>query len=329
MPGHEPLLKLYRTMVLIRTVESRLIKLFADSEVPGFIHLSIGQEAVAAGVMSALDARDSIATTHRGHGHVIARGIDLDGFFGEVMGKAGGICRGRGGSMHVADMELGILGANGIVAAGIPIALGSALGHTVRRTGGVSAVFFGDGAMAEGVLHETLNLAALWRMPLLLVCENNGWSEFSATKAQFAGRLDKLAAAFGIEHREIDGNDAEAVASHAQALVSDLRAGRGPAVLECRTHRVRGHYEGDPQKYRSQEELSAGQRNDPLAKALSRLRERGVAQAELEALEADVGSAVSRAIDRARADVPPRFADALADVYTTGTRVGPPAEARE
>ena len=327
MPEHRALLKLYRTMLLIRTVETSLIKLFADSEVPGFIHLSIGQEAVAAGVMSALDERDSMATTHRGHGHVIARGLDLERFFAEVMGKAGGICGGRGGSMHVADMDLGILGANGIVGAGIPIALGSALGHAVRRTGGVAVAFFGDGAMAEGVLHETMNLAALWRMPLLLVCENNGWSEFSATRGQFAGRLDGLAAAFGITHRSIDGNDVEAVAEAAAGAVAQLRAGDGPVVLECRTHRVRGHYEGDPQKYRSQEELDAGARDDPLARCVARLRELGIAQAAIDAAVADASEAVTAAIERGRGDAQPRFADALVDVYTGGSAARQPAGA--
>jgi pyruvate dehydrogenase E1 component alpha subunit len=328
MPEHRALLKLYRTMLLIRTVETSLIKLFADSEVPGFIHLSIGQEAVAAGVMSALDERDSMATTHRGHGHVIARGLDLERFFAEVMGKAGGICGGRGGSMHVADMDLGILGANGIVGAGIPIALGSALGHSVRATGGVAVVFFGDGAMAEGVLHETLNLSALWQMPLLLVCENNGWSEFSATKGQFAGDLGRLAAAFRITHRAIDGNDVEAVAAEASALVARLRAGGGPAVLECRTHRVRGHYEGDPQKYRSPEELREGERRDPLARCATRLRELGAAQDEIDAVSAEIGARVSAAIDHARADAQPAFDAALADVYTTGAASRQPAGAR-
>lgn len=319
MPDHQALLDLYRTMVRIRAVESSLVRLFADSEVPGFIHLSIGQEAIAAGVTSALDARDSIATTHRGHGHVVARGIDLDLFFCEIMGKAGGICGGRGGSMHVADMRLGILGANGIVGAGIPIALGSALGHSLAKAGGVAVSFFGDGAMAEGVLHETMNLAALWRMPLLLVCENNGWSEFSATRGQFAARLADLAGAFGIVHRPVDGNDAEAVATAAAALVARLRAGEGPAVLECATVRMRGHYEGDPQKYRAKDEIVEGEALDPIRRCAARLLEVGVAQAAIDEVDAEEAAAVSAAIARARADAQPTFAEALADVYTTAT----------
>jgi len=323
----EQLLALNRTMLLIRSVEESLIKLFSDSEVPGFIHLSLGQEAVAAGVMAALDARDTMATTHRGHGHVLARGLDLDLFFREIMGKAGGICGGRGGSMHVADMRLGIIGANGIVGAGIPIALGSALAHSVRGSGGVAVVFFGDGAMAEGVLHETLNIAALWKMPLLLVCENNGWSEFSPTALQFAAQLKDLAGAFGIPHTQIDGSDVEAVAGAAAALVGEIRTGAGARVLECSTHRVRGHYEGDPQKYREAAELAAGAAADPLKHARKALLARGVKAQALDAAVTEIEAQVQAAIARAREDVLPEFEAAFADVYTQGARAtdGAPA----
>lgn len=316
----EQLLALNRTMLLIRSVEESLIKLFSDSEVPGFIHLSLGQEAVAAGVMAALDARDTMATTHRGHGHVLARGLDLDLFFREIMGKAGGICGGRGGSMHVADMRLGIIGANGIVGAGIPIALGSALAHSVRGSGGVAVVFFGDGAMAEGVLHETLNIAALWKMPLLLVCENNGWSEFSPTALQFAAQLKDLAGAFGIPHTQVDGSDVEAVAGAAAALVGEIRTGAGARVLECSTHRVRGHYEGDPQKYREAAELAAGAAADPLKHARKALLARGVKAQALDAAVTEIEAQVQAAIARAREDVLPEFEAAFADVYTQGAR---------
>lgn len=309
------LLAFYRMMRLIRTVESSLIKLFADGEIPGFIHLSIGQEAIAAGVMAALDARDSIATTHRGHGHVLARGIDLQRFFMELMGKADGICGGRSGSMHVADMDIGILGANGIVGAGIPIALGSALAHSVRKTGGVAVVFFGDGAMAEGVLHESLNLAALWKLPLLFVCENNGWSEFSPTREQFAAELGDLAKAFHIPHVMVDGNDVEAVAAAANELTSQARSA-GPRVLECKTHRVRGHFEGDPQKYRPDEDAGIGAEIDPLTQVEQKLAQRGVRATEIEAIIADCETRVAAAVEKGRAAAQPDFAHALADVYT-------------
>jgi pyruvate dehydrogenase E1 component alpha subunit len=313
------LLARYRTMRLIRTVENQLSRLFADSEVPGFIHLSIGQEAIAAGVMAALDGRDSMATNHRGHGHVLARGIDLDMFFMEIMGKAGGICGGRGGSMHVADMALGILGANGIVGAGIPIALGSAIAHAVRNTGGVAVVFFGDGAMAEGVLHESLNMASLWKLPMLFVCENNGWSEFSPTKNQFAAELGKLAQAFRLDHALVDGNDVEAVATAARTAVGQARAGRAQ-VLECVTHRVRGHYEGDPQKYRPEDEVAAIGGFDPLKRAEQLLRKNGLGEADLQQLIDDIEQRVAAAVAVARAAPQPDFALALRDVYTAAEK---------
>jgi len=314
------LLELYRTMTLVRQVEQALSRLFADGEVPGFIHLSIGQEAVAAGVASALAPQDSLATTHRGHGHVLARGLSVDGFFKEIMGRAGGLCQGRGGSMHVADLSLGVLGANGIVGAGIPIALGSAMAHAVRGTKGVAVAYFGDGAMAEGVLHETMNLAALWRSPLLLICENNGWSEFSPTSRQFRAQLRDLAASFGIAYAHVDGNDALAVAAAAHDAVKLLRAGDGPFVLECTTHRVRGHFEGDPQKYRDAEEMRAGTELDPIARSRAALMAAGASAAEVDALDAEAAMRVESAIAAARADAPPSFEAAAADVYSQGAR---------
>lgn len=312
----ERLFALYRTMLLVRQAETALTKLFADGEVPGFIHLSIGQEAIAAGVASALAPGDTLATTHRGHGHVLARGLALDGFFKEIMGRAGGICQGRGGSMHVADTSLGILGANGIVGAGIPIALGSAIAQSVLGGGGLAVSFFGDGAMAEGVLHETLNMAALWKSPLLLVCENNGWSEFSPTSRQFTARLDALAAAFGIVHEGVDGNDVLAVAEAAARAVAAIREGLGPRVLECKTHRVRGHFEGDPQKYRSADEMQAGAGTDPLSRTHAALLAAGVAAQALDAAAAQVAGRIEAAIAGARADGLPAFEPAFAGVYT-------------
>jgi pyruvate dehydrogenase E1 component alpha subunit len=312
----DTLLPLWRTMLLVRQTELALARLFADSEVPGFIHLSVGQEAISAGVAGALQPQDTLATNHRGHGHVLARGMDLDGFFKEIMGRAGGLCQGRGGSMHVADLRLGILGANGIVGAGIPIALGSAMAHATRGTQGVAVAFFGDGAMAEGVLHETLNMAALWRSPLLLVCENNGWSEFSPTSRQFAARLQALAAAFVVDYQSVDGNDVGAVQAAAQRAADNARKGQGPQVLECVTQRVRGHFEGDPQKYRDAAEMGLAAEADPLVRARSRLLELGCTEAALQAEAAQVDARIEAAIAAARADTLPTFEAALADVYT-------------
>ncbi len=313
----ERLTRLYRKMSLIRQVEHSLTRLFANGEVPGFIHLSIGQEAVAAGVASALAAQDSLATTHRGHGHVLARGMDVTGFMKEIMGREGGLCKGRGGSMHVADLSLGILGANGIVGAGIPIALGSAMAHQQRETGGVAVAFFGDGAMAEGVLHETLNMAALWKCPLLLVCENNGWSEFSPTSRQFAAQLEKLAGAFGVSYAKVDGNDVLTVSDAALAACDQLRAGQGPFVLECITTRVRGHFEGDAQKYRDAGDLESVHEHDPLTAERAALQADGVDTA---AIDDAIAKEVEAVIDAARADALPAFERAILDVYTHTTQ---------
>ncbi len=306
---------LHTEMLRVRTCESALAKLFADGEIPGFIHLSLGQEAVAAGVCQALAPQDTLATTHRGHGHVIARGMALDLFFKELLGRAGGKCGGRSGSMHVADMSLGILGANGIVGAGMPLALGSAIAHQTMQTGGVSVAFFGDGAMAEGALHETLNMAALWALPMLFVCENNGWSEFSPTERQFKGTLAALADAFGLAYRSVDGNDVEAVFAVARDAVAHARS-EGPFVLECMTTRVRGHYEGDAQKYRSAEEMQGLGSRDAISGSAVRLADLGVTAAELDGMAAAVEREVEVAIAAARADPLPDFDAARADVYT-------------
>ncbi len=315
-PDTATLLRLHETMLLVRACETALSRLFADGEIPGFIHLSFGQEAVAAGVCSALGRQDTLATTHRGHGHVIARGMDLESFFKELMGRRGGICGGRSGSMHVADMSLGVLGANGIVGAGLPLALGSALAHQTRGSGGVAVAFFGDGAMAEGVLHETLNMAALWQLPMVFLCENNGWSEFSPTERQFKGSLAGLGATFAIRHDKVDGNDVEATARAASQSVDHARK-NGPAILECMTARVRGHFEGDAQKYRSIEEISALDEKDPLQRCAERLLKSGVSEDELKYLGEKVNARVTAAIDAAKADALPDFDVALADVYTS------------
>jgi len=313
-----PLLDLYGRMATIRRAEERLAKLFAEAEVPGFLHLSIGQEAVAVGVCAALEAADTVASTHRGHGHALAKGMSLDGFFAEIMGRASGVCAGRGGSIHVADMRVGMLGANGIVGGGLALATGSALAHQVTGRANVAVAFFGDGAMAEGALHECLNLAKLWRLPLLFVCENNGWGEFSPLERQFAATLAGLAAAFGIPHRAVDGSDVEAVARAAEESVGVARRGGGPQVLECATHRWRGHYEGDPQKYRDARNLEQARGSDPLALAAARLQAQGVGRERLAELEHEIEARIAAAVGRARAAPEPEFSAAAASVYAAG-----------
>lgn len=308
---------LYEGMLLVRRAEERLQQLFAEGEVPGFLHLSIGQEAVAVGVCAALGATDTVASTHRGHGHALAKGMDLGGFFAEVMGRATGVCGGRGGSIHVADMRVGMLGANGIVGGGLPIALGSALAHQVKGNGAIAVAFFGDGAMAEGALHECMNLARLWKLPLLFVCENNGWSEFSPLERQFAASLEALARAFGAPYESVDGADVEAVLAAAQRCIAPLRGGDGPRILECRTQRWRGHFEGDPQKYRDAGNLSNARSIDPVAIAATRLVAAGVDSAALKALDRAVGERIDEAVAAARAAPEPAIEEAALGVYAS------------
>lgn len=307
----------YERLLLIRRCEERLMTLFANGEVPGFIHLSIGQEAVSVGVMSALESGDTIASTHRGHGHAIAKGIPLDGFFAELLAKDSGVCRGRGGSMHVADMRVGMLGANGIVAAGLPIAVGNALAHRARGTRNIAVCFFGDGALAEGIVHEAINIAALWTLPILFVCEANGWSEFSPASSQISFDLKNWARSFGLEYRRVDGNDVLAVAATALELVDRLRNGGSPGLLECVTTRVRGHYEGDAQKYRSADETETAR--DPLTVAARHLERLGVNSPLIEEIAARVEREIEAAISKARMAPAAKWEDALADVYSAGT----------
>ena len=317
------LLALYRSLVLIRRCEERLSTMFADGEVPGFIHLSIGQEAVSAGVMAALTPEDTIASTHRGHGHAIAKGLSLDGFFAELLARDTGLCRGRGGSMHVADMSVGMLGANGVVGAGLSIALGSALAHRTLKNGAIAVAFFGDGALAEGLMHECLNMAALWKLPVLFVCENNGWGEFLPTSKQLSFTLKNLSAAYGIPHVAIDGNDVAIVAAHAARLVAEVRS-EGPRILECLTTRVRGHFEGDAQKYRDPDELAALSKRDPLGIAAGQLAAMGVGETALSDIATEIAARIEAAVAAARAAPAPLFEAAMADVYT-GARIQQPA----
>ncbi len=309
---------LHERMVLIRRVETRLGELFAEDEIPGFIHLSIGQEATATGIGAALGTDDTISSTHRGHGHALAKGMDLGGFFLELFGKADGICAGRGGSMHVADFDIGMLGANGIVGAGLPIALGSALAHQVKGRKSLSAAFFGDGAMGEGVLHECLNLASIWSLPVLFVCENNGWGEFSPSDKMLATTPLKLAAAFDVPAKSVDGNDVEAVADLAGTLSDAIRAGKGPHLLECKTTRVLGHFAGDPQKYRDPAEIEALAKKDPILRAERKLRRAGISAGDLAATSERIDNAVEAAIMQARNGANADFASAAAAVYAGG-----------
>jgi pyruvate dehydrogenase E1 component alpha subunit len=236
MTPTDDLTHLYQRMLRIRRVEEKLRDLFAAGKLPGFLHLSIGQEAVAVGICDLLGPDDTLASNHRGHGHSLAKGMDLSGFFAELHGLPAGLCLGRGGSMHVADDRIGMIGANGIVGAGLSLAVGSALAHQVLGREAVAVVFFGDGARAEGLLHESLNLARLWRLPVLFVCENNGWSEFTPGHIGFSGSTPKLAEAFAISYSQADGNDVLAVRESARGALQAIRAGPVAAGMHHASH---------------------------------------------------------------------------------------------
>jgi TPP-dependent pyruvate/acetoin dehydrogenase alpha subunit len=314
--GLDSFKKLYEQMLVIRLAEQGLQKLFSDGLIPGFLHLSIGQEAVPVGVSSCLRDTDTVSSNHRGHGHTLAKGVDLEGFFAEVLGRATGLCRGRGGSMHVADLSIGMLGANGIVGAGLPITTGSALALKLKGEGDIAVVYFGDGAMAEGLVHECLNIAALWKLPVLFVCENNGWSEFSPTSRQMATSLDKLAIAFSIEYASADGNKVKEVAKTCERLVNEMRKIPRPMILECSTTRVRGHFEGDKQDYREAAELESLAERDPLLQAKKEMLETGVPDAWFSLIEETVAARVAKARESALAAPLPDAGNITSDVYT-------------
>jgi pyruvate dehydrogenase E1 component alpha subunit len=309
---------IYRRAMVIREAEKTLQQLFVDGKVPGFLHLSIGQEAVAATVSEFLAPGDTVSSNHRGHGHTLAKGVSLTGFFAEILGRATGICGGRGGSMHVADLRLGMLGANGIVGAGLPITTGSALALKARGRNEIAVVYFGDGALAEGLVHECLNIARLWSLPVLFCCENNGWSEFSPTERQLSVKLKDLAGAFGIAYAEADGNDILAILEVARDAISHMRAECVPHILECRTTRVRGHYEGDKQDYRPSGEADEMSARDPIVIARRRLAESGVTADWVKTTDAEVKAANASALEAALSAPLPDAATLLADVYTAG-----------
>jgi 2-oxoisovalerate dehydrogenase E1 component len=271
LDGVSDLLAMYRSMYLIRAFEMRAATLYRDGVFPGFVHLSIGQEAVAVGACRQLRRTDAIVSNHRGHGHCLAKGADPEGMFAELMGRSGGTNGGLGGSMHLADFSRGVYGANGIVGAGLPIAVGIAQAFRLRHTDDVVVAFFGDGAVAQGAFHEALNLAALWKLPVLFLCENNQFAEFSPAATQHRVPIAARGSAYGVEGLTVDGNDVVAVDRTVSALVDRMRAGEGPFLLECLTYRWQGHYEGDPLRYRSDADHVAEQRNDPLARAAAAL----------------------------------------------------------
>jgi TPP-dependent pyruvate/acetoin dehydrogenase alpha subunit len=303
-------------MSLIRAFELRVSELYRDGEIPGFVHTSLGQEAVAVGVCDALREDDYIATTHRGHGHCLAKGADVDGMMAELFAKRTGLCHGKGGSMHVADPRRGVLGANAIVGASIPLAVGAGLSSKLLTQDRVAVAFLGEGAVNQGAFHEAANLAAIWDLPVLLVCENNLYSEFSDSRrmARVASVAER-AAAYGITARVLDGNDVEAVHAAATVAIGACRDGAGPVLLEALTYRWHGHYEGDAQPYKPADEAAAWQARDPLEVAARAIVDSRLATAdELEVLRERSTAAVGDAVARARDAPAPELEEAYANV---------------
>jgi pyruvate dehydrogenase E1 component alpha subunit len=316
-PSLEDWQQMYRMLWRIRLFEGQVQRLAAAGEIPGFPHLSTGQEAVAVGVCSQLETGDVLFTSHRGHGHVLAKGSDPEATFAEILGRATGLCGGRGGSMHLVDASHGVLGATGVVAGNLALAAGAAWAAQALGKANISVVFFGDGATGAGAFHETLNLAALWRLPVLFVCENNGVAEFTSREEHSNVKfVSAFAAPYDIATQTIDGNDLPTVHAAARVAIDALRAGNGPYLLECMTFRMAGHYVGDMQQYRSKEEIAAMREKCPIERLRRYLVGRGVAAEQLDAIGEQMSVDVRAMVDRARAAPRPDPAGVLEHVYS-------------
>jgi TPP-dependent pyruvate/acetoin dehydrogenase alpha subunit len=300
-------LAMHRTMLLIRAFEEAVRGLAAGGAVPGLVHLCSGQEATNVGVIAALEPRDFIASHHRGHGHCLAKGLAPRLLLAEILGRAAGLCGGRGGSMHMIDLAHGNLGTNGIVGGGIPLAAGAGLSAKVRGSGQVAVAFFGDGALNQGLVHECMNMAAIWSLPVVFVCENNGYGEFTAIEDVTAG-ADLLArgTVFGIPSAMVDGMDLLAVHQAARGAVARARDGQGPSFLICNTWRYGGHHVGDKQDYKDDAATLAWRARDPILRSARLLEEAGHADpAALAAMQQAVDETVRDAVSFARAAAPP------------------------
>jgi pyruvate dehydrogenase E1 component alpha subunit len=275
-PPTDVLLRIHRTMVRIRLFEERVQELFLARKLPGFVHVYLGEEAVAAGVCATLRTDDYITSTHRGHGHAVAKGVGLDRLMAELFGKETGVCRGRGGSMHVADFSLGMLGANGIVAAGCGLATGSGLSAAYRGSGQVTVSFFGDGGINKGTFHEAANFAAVRKLPVVFVCENNRFAQYTAFERTTAvADLAARSQAYGIPGLTVDGNDAMAVYGAAAEAVERARGGEGPTLLNMETYRYGGHFVGDAEEYRTKDDVESWRGHDPIPRLEATLLELG------------------------------------------------------
>ncbi len=315
----DKLLDMYERMVQIRMFEDAAAKNFADGLIPGFVHLYAGEEAVAVGVCAHLTDKDFITSTHRGHGHCIAKGVDIEGMVAELMGKATGVCKGKGGSMHIADVEKGMLGANGIVGGGLPLACGAALTAKTLGTGGVAVSFFGDGAANQGTFHESLNLAAIWKLPVVFVCENNGYAESTPVYYHCsASDIANRAGAYEIPGVVVDGLDLFAVYEAAGEAIARARRGDGPTLIEAKTYRYYGHFQGDTITYRTQDEVMQYRQRDPIQGVRQYAIDHGIAtDEELDAIDSRVKARLEAAWEAAKQAPWPKPEEALEDVYVS------------
>lgn len=307
----------YREMLKIRYFELKAAELFMQGLMAGNIHTCAGQEAAEVGACQALRKTDFITSTHRGHGHCIAKGGQVDIMMAELFGKATGYCKGKGGSMHIVDVSLGILGANGIVGAGIPIATGSALASKIKGTDEVTLAFFGDAASNQGSFHEAVNMASAWKLPCVFVCENNKYGvSVCIDRVCNVEDIATRAVAYNIPGVVVDGNDVYAVYEAVKVAVERARSGEGPSLIECKTYRHRGHYEGDPQIYKTPEEVKYWKDRDPIVLLRAQIIESGIADAaEADAVEAEVKASIEAAVEFAKQSPYPTTDQVTQDVY--------------
>jgi len=321
--GKDRLIEAYRNMRTIRDFEERVHREFATGAIPGFVHLYAGEETSAVGVCMQLGGTDFITSTHRGHGHCIGKGCDVGGMMKEIFGRAGGLCGGKGGSMHIADVSKGMLGANGVVGGGPPLACGAALGASLRSTGGVAVTFFGDGAFNQGTTLEAMNFASVLKLPVFFVLEDNGYAETTDSDWSIGGGNPALRArGFGIPGQKVDGHDFFAVYRAAEEAVNRIRAGGGPEFLHIEFTRYYGHFEGDAMTYRPPGEVSDERRFlDPLTFFRARVTSAGlIAGEELDAIDAEVAALIDRSVADARAAPSPDPASLHTDVYASYER---------
>jgi TPP-dependent pyruvate/acetoin dehydrogenase alpha subunit len=315
-PGKKKLIQFYEKMVTIRRVEEKLMEVFANGEIPGFIHVCIGQEATPVAVCSHLKDTDYVSATHRGHGHALAKGINLRLFMAELFGKKNGFCRGRSGSMHLADRNLGILGANGIVAGGIPIATGAAFASQYKKTGQVTVCFFGEGASDEGTFHESLNIASLRKLPIVYVCENNGWAQFTPQAIRLpVNNVADRAAGYNISGVVVS-NDFFKIYEEAGKAVERARKGKGPTLLEVKSTRWYGHFVGDAQNYRSEKDTKEARKEDCIRNFENKLIEDKILQKQdVERIDKRIHEEIEEAINFARESPFPDDSELMKDLY--------------